>query len=135
MRGASELGADQVDEEAEEVSKMEEKILTNDEVAKRLKNIENKQTWHYEHFDDEIKRVEGKKAVSFMRRLYAWSLGLSIIALGIGSSLALLIIAVREGASWTPYQIWFASIATCLSLALVFPMGGYVLLVLMNGEL
>lgn len=109
---------------------METDIQKLERLDKKTKELDDRAVWHWKHFEDELARVEGKRAEGIARQMLAWALGLGIMAIGVGITVGTITLAMRDGAGWSAGQVMLASIMACISGALLIPAGAYVMLVL-----
>ena len=75
---------------------------------------------------ERMDNAQGQTAISLMRLLISWILGLSIVAIGFAILISVALIAQNEGATWTPTEIFTYVTLACLGIAVLAPFGFYI---------
>jgi len=75
---------------------------------------------------DRLEEREGHKAISMLRLMVAWVLGLSIMAIGFALVISVVLIAQNEAANWSPVEIFSYVSVGCVGLAILAPFGLYI---------
>ena len=75
---------------------------------------------------------QGQKAISMLRLMIAWALGLSIVAMGFALIISIVLIGQNEGVNWNSIEIFFYVSLGCIGLGILAPFGFYVAMLFSN---